>query len=116
MEKLILYIIYFIKNNNAVESKMYYNIAEGGKSGNSYAGKSQEEMDIIKTKISESRKGMLSGKENPMYGKTHTNEVRKKLSELIIGENNPMYGKSGTKSPVYKGIIYQYDKDWNLIN
>lgn len=27
-----------------------------------------------------------------------------------------MYGKSGAKFPVYKRLIYQYDKDWNLIN
>lgn len=38
------------------------------------------------------------------------------LGKRNDGINNPMYGKSGSKSPVYKGLIYQYDKDWNLIN
>lgn len=38
------------------------------------------------------------------------------LGKRNDGVNNPMYGKSGAKSPVYKGLIYQYDKNWNLID
>lgn len=39
-----------------------------------------------------------SGSDNPFYGKTHTSETRRKISETRIsrgvssGENNPMYG------------------------
>ena len=31
------------------------------------------------------------------------------LHKDMLGENNPMFGISGSKSPVYKGIIYQHD-------
>ena len=35
----------------------------------------------------------------------------------MIGENNPMFGVSGSKSPVYKGLIYQHDmKTGEIIN
>ena len=39
-----------------------------------------------------------SGSENPMYGKTHSDETKlkmkfKKQENPPIGENNPMYGK-----------------------
>jgi len=33
------------------------------------------------------------GKNNPMYGKKHTNETLKKMSESHQGENHPLYGK-----------------------
>ena len=31
------------------------------------------------------------------------------LHKDMVGENNPMFGISGSKSPVYKGLIYQHD-------
>ena len=36
--------IYYINLHDAVNSLEYYNIADGGKSGNTFAGKSEEEM------------------------------------------------------------------------
>lgn len=52
----------------------------------------------------------LKGKNNPMYGKTHTKEVRKKLSkrmqEVQLGQNNPMARK------VY---CIELDKTWNTV-
>ena len=38
-----------------------------------------------------------SGENNPMYGKKHTEEMKKKLSESRFGKGNPMYGKKHTK-------------------
>lgn len=39
------------------------------------------------------------------------------LHKDMIGENNPMFGVSGSKSPVYKGLIYQHDiKTGEIIN
>lgn len=35
----------------------------------------------------------ITGKNNPFYGKTHSDEVKQKLSKINTGENNPMYGK-----------------------
>lgn len=44
---------------------------------------------------------ILSGERNGMYGKTHTDEVKKLLAEQgkkkFSGENNPWYGKSRSK-------------------
>lgn len=44
-----------------------------------------------------------SGKDNPMFGRKHSVESRKKMSENAInrdvsGSNNPMFGKPGPKS------------------
>ena len=40
----------------------------------------------------------LRGENNPMYGKHHSEETKKKMSEAMkgkyVGENNPMYGKN----------------------
>lgn len=37
----------------------------------------------------------LSGTNNHFYGKKHSNETRKKLSDALSGHNHPMYGKYG---------------------
>lgn len=55
----------------------------------------------LKKKISESNKGLqnITGKNNPMWGKKHSEETLLKMSEIkkgkYVGENNPMYGKEG---------------------
>jgi group I intron endonuclease len=36
----------------------------------------------------------IKGKNNPFYGKSHTEETKKKLSEMRVGEKNPFYGKT----------------------
>ena len=38
----------------------------------------------------------VKGEKNGMYGKTHSNEYKKKLSENMKGEKNPFYGKVHT--------------------
>ena len=40
----------------------------------------------------------MKGEKNPNYGKHHTEETRKKLSQANKGENNPMYGKTHTEN------------------
>ena len=40
----------FIEKNNAYKSNDFYNIAAGGEGGNTYAGKTYEEMLLIKKK------------------------------------------------------------------
>ena len=42
---------------------------------------------------SETRKGVGCRENNPMFGKTHTNEAKQRLREANLGSNNPMYGK-----------------------
>lgn len=79
---------YFIKSNNVYKSIDYYNIASGGEGGNTYAGKSDDEMTEIKLKISNSNKGSNNGnkgqyvgEKNSMFGKKQTKEARIKISE-----------------------------------
>ena len=52
-----------------------------------------EEYEEIRIMYSES----VTGENNPMFGKTHSIETRRKISENhadVSGENNPNYGKS----------------------
>jgi hypothetical protein len=46
-----------------------------------------------KLKISQNHRG-ISGENNPMYNKSHSEETKQKISEKVSGENNPMFGKS----------------------
>ena len=50
-----------------------------------------------------------SNENNPMYGKHHNDEVKRKISESrigkYVGENNPMYGKRGKDNQNSKSII-----------
>ncbi len=71
-----------------------------------FLGKNKKEKNIkINSRIyehiiTENRKNM-SGENNPFYGKTHTPEIRKLISENNkknqIGEKNPFYGKTHTE-------------------
>ena len=52
--------------------------------------------------LKESLSVSIKGENNPMYGKTHTPEARKKISEAtkgrkLCGEKNGMFGKTHTK-------------------
>lgn len=75
--------IELIKMYNSTNDNFGYNIEKGG----NHQGKMNDE---TKKKISESMKGKLLGEKNGMYGKHHSLETRKKISE-----NNPkiMLGK-----------------------
>lgn len=74
-----------------------YNIAKGGQGGDLTKGKTEEENNERKRKISEKN----SGKNNAMYGKQ-----RPKHSKRMNGKNNPNIGN----------LIDRYDKENNLID
>jgi len=89
-EELDFLEIEFIKNHNAVYSDDYYNIGAGGKTS-PFAGKTKEEMDVIKNKII----GRFTGKNSPRFGMKASEETRRRIRETrksMVGENNPMYG------------------------
>jgi len=47
----------------------------------------------------------ISGKNSPMLGKTHSEETRKKLSEIgkkLVGDNNPFFGKTHSENTKQK--------------
>jgi group I intron endonuclease len=125
----------FIKCHNAAENENYYNISDGGHTGNPYAGKTEDELLKIKAKQSKARRGRvlseewienikkslhanykdeeqrrkhaffgetnpnygngdkIRGEKNWFYGKTHTEETKKKISESKIGNKNPVAKK-----------------------
>ena len=93
------------------KNKKGYNVADGGSSGNTFAGKTDDEMKILKEKMSEAHKGKRLSEEtkrklsenNPKYwyGKHLSEETRRKISEGRKGENNPNYG-NGRSISLYR--------------
>ena len=112
-----LYECYYIKKyNTLVVNNNGYNIANGGHNGNIFEGKTEEEINEIKKKMSESRKGkhhtdeakQKIGEANKRRivteetkqkisesrkGMKLSEKTKQKISESMKGENHPMYGK-----------------------
>ena len=58
-------------------------------------------MREFKRKLSEARKGQMTGESNLFYGKQHSQETKNKISKNhanVSGENNPNYGKQMSES------------------
>ena len=94
-EKVNEYEVFFIKRYKTLNIQDGYNVAEGGYN-NPFAGKTEEEMEEFKRKMSEARKGQMIGENNPFYGKQHSQETKNKISKNhanVSGKNNPNYGK-----------------------
>ena len=105
----------YINKYNAINSREFYNLHEGGRGGNTKAGWSKEQKENYSKKMSE----ITKGRNNGMYGKSHskqtinylknyalnirdnsvyrTQDFREKISKLTKGENNGMYGKKHNK-------------------
>lgn len=83
-----------------------YNITDGGDGGRGLHNKRKKMSDETKLKMSKSRKGLLAGNKNPMYGRHET---------------APAYGKFGKEHPASKKV-YQYDllgnfiKEWDCLS
>lgn len=63
---------------------------------------------------------LYSGENAPMYGKHHTEEAKKKMSDAkkgkYTGENNPMYGKKREDNiERFSKPVIQLDLDGNII-
>ena len=80
---------YYIEAHKSTDDSYGYNIDFGGQCGPI----SPEAREKISNRAKERYKDKTK---NPMYGKTHSEEARKKQSEKKIGENNPMYGSTWT--------------------
>ena len=72
-----------------------------------YDGTHRDNMDDLV------RDGSLKGEKNPFFGKKHTEETRKKLSEMKKGEKNPLYGKKQSKETIEKKSK-KLSKTWKL--
>ena len=100
----------YIEQVKAYSSDKYYNIASGGEGGfANFAGKSQEELELWKTRMSESRKGRVITKE-------WMDKIldTRKLKSIGVGETNPMYGIKGKNNPVSKPVV-MIDFDGNIV-
>lgn len=86
-------------------SQEYRNNISEGQKGKKVSEEGRHNMSIA-------RKGKkrpeFSGENNPMFGKTHTDNAKQKISDTnsdgrMAGENNPMYGKdrSGENNPMF---------------
>lgn len=101
---------YYIKKYNTLaKNKKGYNVSNGGSNGNPFSGKTEEEMEEVKQKISEARKGQKLSESTKQKisevrkGQKLSEEHKQKISktriekEISKGENNPMFGKRHTE-------------------
>lgn len=101
--------IYWIKELKTHVNESGYNISLGGDLGFtgikhkketkekiSLANKGQKRSEETKQKMSENHAD-FRGENSPLYGKKHTEEQNKALSERMSGENNPNWGKPRTE-------------------
>lgn len=77
--------IYWIDLLNSTNKEIGYNIHEGGTGGDNYKGKSAEEMEIIKSKISKGVKLSYSTGKRDITG--FATETAKKISKLGIAKH-----------------------------
>ena len=90
--------IFWIKFYNSDKDEFGYNERFGQSDGEPL---STEQIKILSLR--------MTGEKNPMYGKTHSEKIRKQLSIQFSGEKNPFYGK--THSEETKKIIGASSKD-----
>lgn len=67
--------IFYIDKCDAINSPLFYNMAKGGIGGNTFCGKSDDEMKELKKKLGH------KGKNHPMFGKHLTDDSKKKIIE-----------------------------------
>jgi len=96
-EELNLLEIAFINNHNAIKSNDYYNIADGGNSGNKFAGFSEER--LIEDKLR--RRNLWLGEKNPLYGKKYTEAEKAKMSIANSGRKHTEEAKERIIKALY---------------
>lgn len=106
--------MYWIKYFNSNNLNYGYNLTQGGDGSSG-----REQTKITRAKISKTKKGKMIGKDNPFYGKTHSektkNEISRKNTGLaksdlfkeykkisMSGANNHFYGKQHTTETIKK--------------
>lgn len=101
--------IYYIEKWNLLDRKYGYNTSSGGSNGNTYAGKTDEEMNVIRKKMSESQ-GWQKGENHPLYGTHRSYETKNKIAKTR--KNNGV--AKGSKNPKSKRVA-QYNLNEELI-
>ena len=76
-----------------------HNKTDGGEGVSGHIYTEEQKQKITQSKLGKNF-GMV-GENHHMYGKTHTLEARRKMSEKVSGEKHPMYGKKGKEHHSY---------------
>lgn len=76
-----------------------HNKTDGGEGVSGHIFTEEQRQKISKSKLGKNFGSV--GKNHHMYGKTHSTEARKKMSEKVSGEKHPMYGKKGEEHHSY---------------
>jgi len=87
--------IYWIDFYDSANPKIGYNLTKGGKGNFGWIPSKETKKKMSKFKIEK-----YVGENNPFYGKKHSQEARKKMSENhadVSGKNHPMFGKHHTQ-------------------
>jgi len=58
--------------------------------------------DESRKKMSDVKIGLQAGDKNPFFGKNHSAETRKRLSEANLGENHPFFGQKHSDETLRK--------------
>ena len=82
---------FFIRELNTLRPNGY-NISDGGRYGNTLAGKTEEEKAEIAARVGASLRERYKTVPHHWKGSKHTEETKDKMSESSIGEKNPMFG------------------------
>jgi group I intron endonuclease len=112
--------VYWIKELDARNPKVGYNIAaggDGGQLGRKMTAATRKKMVKIWKRLGKAHRGKhpseetrllmsqqqkarrLQGENNPFYGKKHSEVTLRKLRKVLGGKNHPMYGMTGSKHP-----------------
>jgi group I intron endonuclease len=100
---------FWIEKYNAVEDKNFYNLTPGGFGGNSdyvkeYWSKfSKEERKICRNWS----KRDVSGEKNPMFGRKHSEETKRKIGSKSVNRNWISKDHNGSNNPGAKKVIVE---------
>lgn len=89
---------YYIEKYDSTNREVGYNLKKGGNN----TEMPNESKDIISQKAKERYRDKTK---NPMFGKKHSEESLKKMSEVKVGNKNPMFGRhlsQETKDKTYE--------------
>lgn len=98
----------FSKNNPAKREDVKKKIAKGGEkrkgvNNGNYGGLS--ELNLLHLRESRKRNGFAKGEKNSMYGKHHTEESKRKMSEHSKGKNPKLSETAKTLMYITNGVV-----------